>query len=100
VPPRDLRHIQAWKLGAQFETPSAAGRLALPAGALYSGTIPTRAIFRAEVAGAFNNVLWTRKPATWGDFEYGLTFNNFTLPKLNEAYDESPTRRSKFTGVG
>jgi hypothetical protein len=89
VPERDLRHIQAWKLGAQFESPSAAGRLVLPASALYFWDHPDSShLLRAEVAGAYNDAIWTRSPTIWGNFEYGMTFRNFTLPEAwNEAYD-------------
>jgi hypothetical protein len=61
----------------------------LPAGALYFWDHPDSSrLLRAEVAGAYNDVIWTRKPATWGNFEYGLTLQNFTLPEpWNEAYE-------------
>lgn len=89
VPSRDLRHVSGWKLGAQIETPQPDDRLALPAGALYFWSHPDdRHLLRAEVTGVFNNVFWALKPDAWGDFEVGLTFNNFTLPTpWNEVYD-------------
>ena len=89
VSPRDLRRVNGWKLGAQIETPQPADRLALPAGALYFWRHPDeRHLLRAEVTGVYNNVYWGLKPDDWGDFEVGLTFNNFTLPApWNEVYD-------------
>ncbi len=89
VPARDLRTTNAWKLGVQFETPQPDDRLALPAGALFFLRQPDeRHLLRAEVAGVYNNVFWSTKPAGWGDFEFGFTFNNFTLPSTwNEVYD-------------
>ncbi len=89
VPSRDLRSVTGWKLGAQFETPQPDDRLALPAGALYLWRHPDdRHLLRGEVAGVYNNLFWGVKPDGWGDFEVGLTLNNFTLPSTwNEVYD-------------
>jgi hypothetical protein len=45
-------------------------------------------LYRAEIAGVFNNIFWGTKPFAGRDFEFGLTFNNFTLPEAwNEVYD-------------
>lgn len=89
VSKRDLRSTNAWKLGAQFTTPEAENRLALPAGALFFWRNPDeRHLLRAEVAGVYNNIFWSTKPEGWGDFEIGFTFNNFTIPSTwNEVYD-------------
>ncbi|WP_045223733.1 hypothetical protein [Methyloterricola oryzae] len=89
VPERDLRHINAWKLGVQIETPQPDDRLALPAGALYFWRQPdSQHLYRAEITGVYNNVFWGVKPEDWGNFEAGLTFNSFTLPSAwNEVYD-------------
>jgi len=89
VPARDPRHVTAWKLGAQFEAPAPTGRLVLPAGAFYLWRHPDeRHLYRAEIAGVYNNVFWSLKPEDWGDFEFGFTFNNFTLPEAwSEVYD-------------
>ena len=89
VPSRNLRHINGWKVGAQFETPQPDDRLVLPAAALYFWRHPDdRHLLRAEVTGVYNNAFWGMKPDGWGDFEIGLNFNNFTLPSTwNEVYD-------------
>jgi hypothetical protein len=89
VPARDPRYVSAWKLGAQFEAPAPTGRPVLPAGALYLWRHPDdRHPYRAEIAGVYNNVFWSLKPEHWGNFEFGFTFKNFTLPEAwNEAYD-------------
>lgn len=66
VPARDPRHVTAWKLGAQFEVPAPTGRLVLPAGAFYLWRHPDeRHLYRAEIAGVYNNVFWSLKPEDW-----------------------------------
>lgn len=89
VPSRNLRSVTGWKMGAQIETPQPDDRLALPAGALYLWRHPDeRHLLRGEVTGIYNNLFWGVKPDGWGDFEVGLTLNNFTLPSTwNEVYD-------------
>jgi hypothetical protein len=101
VPARDLRSVTGWKLGAQIETPQPDDRLALPAAALYLWRHPDdRHLLRGEVTGIYNNLFWGVKPDGWGDFEVGLSFNNFTLPSTwNEVYDGiKDTREEIFWG--
>lgn len=101
VPARDLRSVTGWKLGAQIETPKPDDRLALPAAALYLWRHPDdRHLLRGEVTGVYNNLFWSVKPDGWGDFEAGLSFNNFTLPSTwNEVYDGiKDTREEIFWG--
>lgn len=81
VPPRDRRSVSAWDLGLAATAPGPAGSEALPFGAIYLWRRPDRdVLFRAVLAGFYDEVLYARSPRGWGGFEVVGTFENLSPP--------------------
>lgn len=81
VPPQDRRSVDAWTAGIQFNLEDPANELMIPFGALYLWRHPDEnTLFRAELAGFYNEVFYARSPAGWGPFEWVSTLRSYTLP--------------------
>ena len=81
VRPSDRRSVSAWDFGVDVNLPPPDNRGVLPIGAVYlwrhrnDGTL-----FRADLAGVYDDVFFARAFSEPGSFEWVLTFRNYTLP--------------------
>ncbi|MDA8164252.1 MAG: hypothetical protein M0017_04375 [Desulfobacteraceae bacterium] len=81
VAPEDRRSVNAWTVGAQVNLDEPDERLVIPFGSVYLWRHPDdHTLFRAELAGLYDDVLYARSPSGWGPFELVLSFQNYTLP--------------------
>ncbi|MFW6324942.1 MAG: hypothetical protein ACOC0U_07765, partial [Desulfovibrionales bacterium] len=81
VPPRDRRSISAWSLGVQVNVPEPEDRFFFPIGSLYLWRHPDEdTLFRAEIAGLYNDLFYAVSPDRLGPLELILTYDNNTIP--------------------
>jgi hypothetical protein len=81
VQPDNGRSVNAFDIGAQINIPGADNRAVIPFGAIYLWRHPDdKSLFRADIAGVYNDIFWSGSSRAMGPFEWVLTFNNYTLP--------------------
>ena len=81
VPPQNRRSVSSWDLGFGAYWPPPENSALLPVGSLYFWRHPdNKTLLRAEVAGVYNDIFFSRSPSRFQPFEGVLTFTNYTLP--------------------
>lgn len=86
VPPLDRRSLNAWELGSTINFPAPSGRPLEPFGAIYLWRRPDKErLFHADIALVYNNLFFAKAFAKNSPFEWVTTFENYTLPRLEQA---------------
>ena len=81
VQPRDGRSVTSMDIGVELNKPLPEDRQFVPFGALYLWRHPNDGdIFRAAMAGVYNDIFWAHASKNTNPFELVATFNNYTLP--------------------
>ncbi len=81
VLPRDRRSVSSFDVGMALYMPLPEDRQVVPFGAIYLWRHPNdEELFRAAIAGVYNDIFWAHAYKTIDPFELVATFNNFTLP--------------------
>ncbi len=81
VNPRDGRSVSSIDIGLALYKPLPEDRQVVPFGALYLWRHSNdEDLFRAAIAGLYNDIFWAHASKTMEPFEMVATFNNYTLP--------------------
>ncbi|HTP64645.1 MAG TPA: hypothetical protein VMJ66_04575 [Geobacteraceae bacterium] len=94
VQPRNMRSTSSVDVGLQVNLPSPDGKTVLPFGAVYLWRHPDdHMLFRADLVGFYNDIFLSGSTAGMKNFEWVLTFENYTLPtKQYELVDGNPDK--------
>ncbi len=81
VHPKDRRSVSDWDLGLAVNLPTPDGKEFLPLGAIYLWRHPNdQSLFRADMAGVYDDIFLARSSPGMGPFEWVVTFDNYTIP--------------------
>ena len=82
----DRRRLNAWTLGAAISFPTPGDRPVDPAGSLYLWRRPdTNHLLYGDIALVYNHLFHARSLRDGSPFEWVTTFENYTIPKLQQA---------------
>jgi hypothetical protein len=81
VTPRDGRSVSSIDIGLALYKPLPEDRQVVPFGAIYLWRHPNdEDLFRAAIAGVYNDIFWAHASKSMDPFELVVTLNNYTLP--------------------